>query len=237
MRASDALLPARFTGADYREEDHERRFEYRCWGDIITPDILQVYSPYWRKGFAGEPGLIGLPGRAAPPVEIAGDYPSSCGEHAHAVIEPIKRLFAAPRRAPPPIFYPARVHAPQILRRDALDQVVAQLAVGSASTNLWPVCAAVSHREVDRQSLSRPDCFGLGFQLYSDPQEELPCNSPYSRRHLPGRCRRHHHHRPGSCRRRFCRRRRSGRRGLRHTPGTVLFIPLRLLYSDLERRS
>jgi maleamate amidohydrolase len=38
-------------------------------------------------------------------VEIAKTYPSSCGEHAHAAIEPTRRLFAAARAAGLPVFY------------------------------------------------------------------------------------------------------------------------------------
>ena len=88
-------------------------FEDHCWKDILTPDVLEVYSMYQRKTFVGPaPALLAIDlyevvyaGGAHPPAELAKSHPNSCGEYAHAAIEPTKRLFAAARAAGLPIFY------------------------------------------------------------------------------------------------------------------------------------
>src|SRR6185503_8667536 len=79
----------------------------------ITPDVLEVYSCYRRKIFVGpRPALLAVDlydvvyrGGARPPAELAKTHPNSCGEYAHAAIEPTKRLFAAARGAGLPVFY------------------------------------------------------------------------------------------------------------------------------------
>ena len=88
-------------------------FEDHCWKDIVTPDILEVYSCYQRKTFVGpSPALLAVDlydvvyrGGSRPPAELARTHPNSCGEYAFAAIEPTKRLFAAMRAANLPIFY------------------------------------------------------------------------------------------------------------------------------------
>ncbi len=88
-------------------------FEDHCWKDIVTPDILKVYSCYRRKTFVGPtPALLAIDlyelvyrGGARPPDEIAEAYPNACGHYAYEAIEPTKRLFAAARAAGLPIFY------------------------------------------------------------------------------------------------------------------------------------
>src|ERR1700739_2258020 len=88
-------------------------FEDHCWKDIVTPDILEIYSNYKRKTFVGPaPGLLAIDlyelvyrGGAKPPSELAKTYPSACGHAAYDAIEPTKRLFAAARAAGLPIFY------------------------------------------------------------------------------------------------------------------------------------
>jgi len=88
-------------------------FEDHCWKDIVTPDVLEVYSCYRRKVFIGaSPALLAIDlydvvyrGGARPPAELAKTHPNSCGEYAFAAIEPTKRLFAAARAAGLPIFY------------------------------------------------------------------------------------------------------------------------------------
>ena len=36
-------------------------FEDHCWKDIVTPDVLQVYSSYRRKTFVGaQPAQAGV---------------------------------------------------------------------------------------------------------------------------------------------------------------------------------
>jgi maleamate amidohydrolase len=88
-------------------------FEDHCWKDVIAPDVLELYSSYKRKIFVGpSPALLAVDlyevvyrGGAKPPVELAKNYPSSCGVYAHEAIEPTKRLFAAARAAGLPVFY------------------------------------------------------------------------------------------------------------------------------------
>ena len=88
-------------------------FEDHCWKDIVTPEVLQIYSAYKRKIFVGaSPAVLAVDlyelvyrGGARPPAELAKTYPSSCGEYAYAAIEPTRQLFAAARVAGLPIFY------------------------------------------------------------------------------------------------------------------------------------
>src|ERR1700732_3754487 len=77
-------------------------FEGHCWKDIVTTDILDIYSHYRRKTFVGPaPALLAIDlyelvyrGGAKPPAELAKTFPSACGHYAYEAIEPTKRLFA-----------------------------------------------------------------------------------------------------------------------------------------------
>jgi len=88
-------------------------FEDHCWKDIVTSDILEIYSCYKRKTFVGAaPALLAIDlyelvyrGGSHPPHKIAKEYPSTCGQYAYEAIEPTKLLFAAARAAGLPIFY------------------------------------------------------------------------------------------------------------------------------------
>jgi maleamate amidohydrolase len=88
-------------------------FEDHCWKDVIPPAILGLYGSYKRKVFVGPaPALLAIDlyevvyaGGAHPPEQLAKTHPSSCGQHAHAAIEPTKRLFAAARAAGLPVYY------------------------------------------------------------------------------------------------------------------------------------
>ena len=88
-------------------------FEDHCWKDVVTPDLLEIYSSYRRRIFVGpSPALLAVDlydvvyrGGDRPPAELARTHPSSCGQYAHAAIEPTKRLFAAARGAGLAIFY------------------------------------------------------------------------------------------------------------------------------------
>ncbi len=88
-------------------------FEDHCWKDIVPADIIELYSHYVRPVFVGPaPALLAIDlyelayeGGAKPVSELRHTYPSSCGEYAHAAIEPTTRLFAAARRAGVPCFY------------------------------------------------------------------------------------------------------------------------------------
>lgn len=88
-------------------------FEDHCWKDVVPPDVLELYSHYRREVFVGPtPALLAIDlyelsyqGGALPVSEVTKRYPSSCGEHAHAAIEPTRRLFAAARAKGLPVFY------------------------------------------------------------------------------------------------------------------------------------
>lgn len=88
-------------------------FEDHCWKDIIPPEILKVYAPYQRKTYVGGPAALVLidlynlvfEGGARPVHELVEKHPSSCGEYAHAAIEPIKALIAACRQARVPVIH------------------------------------------------------------------------------------------------------------------------------------
>jgi maleamate amidohydrolase len=88
-------------------------FENHCWKDVIPPDVLDIYTHYTRRVFVGpSPALLAIDlyelsyqGGPKPVAELHKTYPSSCGENAHAAIEPTKRLFAAAQAAGIPIFY------------------------------------------------------------------------------------------------------------------------------------
>jgi maleamate amidohydrolase len=88
-------------------------FEDHCWQDVVAPDVLELYSHYQRKVLVGPaPALLAIDlyelayqGGARPPAQLHHEYPSSCGEYAHAAIAPTKRLFAAARSAGLPVFY------------------------------------------------------------------------------------------------------------------------------------
>jgi nicotinamidase-related amidase len=88
-------------------------FEDHCWKDVVSPDVLDIYSHYARDTFIGPaPALLAIDlyelayqGGAKPVAELHKTYASSCGENAHAAIEPTQRLFAAARAANLPIFY------------------------------------------------------------------------------------------------------------------------------------
>ena len=104
-------------------------FEDHCWKDLVTRDILDIYSHYSRETFVGtSPALLAIDlyelayqGGAKPVADLHKTYPSTCGENAFAAIDPTKRLFATARAAGLPIFYttqdtrpesaPARINA------------------------------------------------------------------------------------------------------------------------------
>ena len=94
-------------------------FEDHCWKDIVTPDILEVYACYRarsssaraRRCWRSISTTCVYRGGPRPPAELAKTHPNSCGEYAHAAIEPTKRLFAAARGAGHPDLLFDRRHA------------------------------------------------------------------------------------------------------------------------------
>ena len=98
-------------------------FENHCWQDIVSPEVLDIYSHYIRKTFVGpSPALLAIDlyelayqGGPKPVAQLHRTHPSSCGENAHAAIEPTKKLFAAARAAGLPIFYTTQDTRPDSL--------------------------------------------------------------------------------------------------------------------------
>ena len=88
-------------------------FEDRCWRDVVSGDVLDLYSRYRRELFVGpSPALLAIDlyelayeGGPRPIAEVSKVHPSTCGEYAWAAIDPTKRLFAAARLAKIPVFY------------------------------------------------------------------------------------------------------------------------------------
>ena len=88
-------------------------FEDHCWKDVVSPEILEVYSCYQRETFVGpNPALLAIDlyevvyrGGALPPHRARQDFANSCGRYAHEAIEPTRQLFAAARAAGLPVFY------------------------------------------------------------------------------------------------------------------------------------
>src|SRR2546427_5932394 len=91
----------------------DNAFEDHCWKDVIPADVIELSSHYRREVAVGpSPALVAIDlyelvyqGGAKPVPQVMKAYPNSCGEHAHAAIEPTKRLFAAARAAGLPVFY------------------------------------------------------------------------------------------------------------------------------------
>lgn len=96
-------------------------FEDHCWADVIDADTMKIYSCYARETKVGSmPALLAIDlynivyrGGPRPVIEINDDHPNTCGEYAHAAVEPTKRLLAAARRAGIPIFFCTQETRPQ----------------------------------------------------------------------------------------------------------------------------
>jgi nicotinamidase-related amidase len=88
-------------------------FENHCWKDVVSADVLDIYTHYIRRTFVGPaPALLAIDlyelayqGGPKPVAELHRTYASSCGENAYAAIEPTRRLFEAARAAGIPVFY------------------------------------------------------------------------------------------------------------------------------------
>jgi nicotinamidase-related amidase len=91
----------------------EDNFENHCWKDIVSPEVLEVYSHYRRQTYIGKrPALLAIDlynlvfyGGSKPVHEVVKDYPSSCGIHAWSAIKPIQELFSLCRREGMPVIY------------------------------------------------------------------------------------------------------------------------------------
>lgn len=88
-------------------------FEDHCWKDIVTPEILETYTPYHRETYIGQrPALLAIDlynlvydGGPKQPYELIKSHRSSCGIYAYNAITPTQELFALARSLKIPIFY------------------------------------------------------------------------------------------------------------------------------------
>jgi maleamate amidohydrolase len=141
-------------------------FEDHCWKDVIPPDVLEIYRSYVRAvGVGPAPALLmidhynaAFEGGPKPVIELLAEYPSSCGEHAWAAIEPNKKLLAAARAAGVPVIYCTQetrsealpVRTPATLRRnmrfdpDAF-RIFDQLAPAPGETIIYKQRASIFH--------------------------------------------------------------------------------------------
>src|ERR1043166_472014 len=89
------------------------KFEDHCWQDIVTPEILETYTPYHRETYIGQrPALLAIDlynvvyaGGPKQTHELVKEYKSSCGVYAYNAIKPTEDLFALARSLKIPIFY------------------------------------------------------------------------------------------------------------------------------------
>ncbi len=89
------------------------KFEDHCWKDIVTPEILETYTPYHRETYVGQrPALLAIDlynivyeGGLKEPHELVKTHKASCGVYAHNAIKPTQELFALARSLKIPIFY------------------------------------------------------------------------------------------------------------------------------------
>ncbi len=79
---------------------------------------LNIWRPTCETRIGESPALLAVDlynlvykGGAKPPHEFCSEFPSTCGQHAHAPIEPTLELFARVRGAGLPVFYCAGIHS------------------------------------------------------------------------------------------------------------------------------
>lgn len=76
------------------------RFEDHCWKDVIDPETLEVYRPYFRElGIKGKPALLSIdlfssvfPSGPMSLLESIRENPKSCGPYAWEAKPKIKKL-------------------------------------------------------------------------------------------------------------------------------------------------
>jgi len=88
-------------------------FEDHCWKDVMSPEILEIYSAYKRETYIGKrPALLAIDlyrqvfeGGPRPVYEVAKEFPSSCGVNGWNAVKPIQELLALARSHKFPVFY------------------------------------------------------------------------------------------------------------------------------------
>jgi len=102
-------------------------FEDHCWKDAVSDEILEIYKHYRRETFVGSrPAVLAIDlydvvfeGGPRPVHEVVREFPSSCGIHAHAAIEPIRALLALARSRGIPVIYTTNETRVQATRRQS----------------------------------------------------------------------------------------------------------------------
>ena len=88
-------------------------FEDHCWKDVVSEEILEIYTAYRRDTYVGErPAVLAIDlynlafeGGPRPVHEVVKKFPSSCGILAWEAIEPIQELLTMARSIGLPVIY------------------------------------------------------------------------------------------------------------------------------------
>lgn len=88
-------------------------FEDHCWLDVMSPDVLDLYSAYRRPlGLRGRAALLAIdlfacvfPSERKPVLEAAKEDRRSCGEYAWDAVPHIQRLLSIARNRQWPVFF------------------------------------------------------------------------------------------------------------------------------------
>jgi len=97
-------------------------FEDHCWKDLVSPEIIEIYTPYRRTTFVGRrPALLAIDlynlvydGGPKPVHELVEKFPSSCGIHAFEAIKPTQELFTQARSRGVPVIYSTRENRKEV---------------------------------------------------------------------------------------------------------------------------
>jgi nicotinamidase-related amidase len=89
------------------------RFEDHAWKDLLTPEMLKIYSHYRRNLRLGRrPAFVMIDlynlvyeGGAKPVHELVDRHSSSCGEYAWAAVEPTQKLLETFRKQGWPVIH------------------------------------------------------------------------------------------------------------------------------------
>jgi nicotinamidase-related amidase len=94
----------------------KEHFNDHIWKDILTEEMIEIYTPYQRDTFVGRnPAILAIDlyqnaylGGKGPAREANRKHAGSCGENAWNAIPHTQRLFAAARAAGVPVVYSTR---------------------------------------------------------------------------------------------------------------------------------
>lgn len=89
------------------------------WEDVVTEPMRSIYRAYERPlGIRGSTAVLAIDlynkvfaGGALPPHELQKEFPSSCGEYAHAAVGPIVSVFSTARTLGIPVLHATALRA------------------------------------------------------------------------------------------------------------------------------